>query len=113
MATFPSITPDYGLRKSSSPVVHQTRFGDGYSMRTTFGLNQDLKTYRVTFSNLTESDSDTIENFLVARAGREVFAWTPPNEGSSSKFICGSWDKTIPFLNRATINATFEQVAEP
>ena len=113
MPTFPSIDPDYGLRKDSNPVVHQTRFGDGYSMRTTFGINQDLKKYNLTFKNLTETDSDTIEVFLVARAGKESFDWTPPNEGSSSKFICSSWSKTIPYANIATITATFEQVAEP
>jgi len=29
------------------------------------------------------------------------------------KWICQQWDKSIPYLNRATINATFRQVFEP
>lgn len=112
MATFPSIDPSYGLSKSSSPRVLETRYGDGYSTRLVFGLNQDLKRYQLRFENISETDSDTIETFLVARAGQESFDWTPPGD-SAGKFICRNWNKTIPFHNRASISATFEQVAEP
>jgi len=113
MATFPSITPSYGLRKSSSPNVRQVQFGDGYSMRTVFGINQDLKFYNPTWNNISETDADTISTFLEARGGSESFEWTPPGESSSSKFICQSWSKSIPYLNRATIQASFQEVAEP
>tara|TARA_R100000781_G_scaffold28389_1_gene20983 strand:- start:2391 stop:2732 length:342 start_codon:yes stop_codon:yes gene_type:complete len=113
MATFPSITPDYGLRKNSKPNVRQVQFGDGYSMRTVFGLNQNLKKYNPKWTNISETDADTISDFLDARAGSESFDWTAPGESSASKFVCTSWGKTIPYKNRATIQATFEQVAEP
>ncbi len=113
MATFPAITPSYGIRKSSSPNVRQVQFGDGYSMRTVFGINQDLKMYSPSWKNISETDADTISTFLEARGGQESFDWTPPGEGSSSKFICQKWSKSIPYLNRATISATFEEVAEP
>ena len=113
MATFPSITPSYGLRKSSSPNVRQVQFGDGYSMRTVFGINQDLKSYNPTWNNISETDADTISAFLEARGGSESFDWTPPGESSSSKFICQSWSNSIPYLNRATIQASFQEVAEP
>ena len=113
MATFPAITPSYGLRKYSSPNVRQVQFGDGYSMRTVFGINQDLKVYSPLWKNISETDADTISDFLEARGGQESFDWTPPGEGSSSKFICQSWSKSIPYLNRATIQASFKEVAEP
>jgi len=112
MATFPSIDPSYGLSKSSSPRVLETRFGDGYSSRLVFGLNQDLKKYQLKWNNLSETDSDTIEDFLVARKGQESFDWTPPGD-SAGKYICRNWNKTIPYTNRASLSATFEQVAEP
>tara|TARA_R100001082_G_C4358402_1_gene158071 strand:+ start:1643 stop:2005 length:363 start_codon:yes stop_codon:yes gene_type:complete len=120
MATFPNPTttpaapqPSYGIRKSSSPVVKEVQLGDGYSMRTVFGLNQNLKTYSPSWQNLTETDADVISNFLDARGGNESFDWTPPGESSASKFVCQSWSKTIPYNNVATIQATFKQVAEP
>ena len=37
MATFPSITPTYGIQKSSAPNVRKVQFGDGYEKRFTLG----------------------------------------------------------------------------
>ena len=111
MATFPSITPTYGTRKTNSPLVKTTQFGDGYQQRVQFGLNQNPKVFSLTF-NVSETDADTIETFLDARGGTESFDFTPPGETSSSKFICKSWTKSMPYNNRATINATFEEVFE-
>ena len=113
MPTFPSISPDYGLQKSSTPTVRRVQFGDGYMARLKYGLNQDRKKYNLQFKNLTEADSDSVETFLEAREGAESFDWTPPGESSAGKFICPSWSKTIPYANRATIRATFEEVIEP
>jgi phage-related protein len=111
MATFPSITPTYGIQKTSQPNVRIAQFGSGYSQRTTFGLNQNPKVYNLTFE-VSETDADTIEDFLDARGGVENFDFTPPGESSSTKYICRNWSKSIPYLNRATIQATFEQVFE-
>ena len=111
MATFPSITPTYGIQKTSEPNVRIAQFGSGYSQRTTFGLNQNPKVYNLTFE-VSETDADTIEDFLDARGGVENFDFTPPGESSSTKYICRNWSKSIPYLNRATIQATFEQVFE-
>ena len=114
MAVFPSITPTYGVQKSSAPVTRKVRFGDGYEQFLTFGLNQNPKSFSLTFE-VSETDADTIETFLDARAANnmESFDFTPPGEGSSSKFVCEQWTKSIPYLNRATIQATFRQVFEP
>tara|TARA_R100000231_G_scaffold139589_1_gene121454 strand:- start:9308 stop:9646 length:339 start_codon:yes stop_codon:yes gene_type:complete len=111
MATFPAITPTYGTTKRSEPNVRIAQFGSGYSQRTTFGLNQNPKTFDLTFE-VSETDADTIEAFLDARGGVENFEFTPPGESSSMKFICRQWEKTMPYLNRATITATFDEVFE-
>ena len=111
MASFPSITPTYGIQKKSQPNVRIAQFGSGYSQRTTFGINQNPKIYDLTFE-VSETDADTIEDFLDARGGVENFDFTPPGESSSTKYICRNWSKSIPYLNRATIQATFEQVFE-
>lgn len=109
MADFPSINPTYGAQKTSQPKVRQVQFGDGYVQRLTFGLNQDPKVWNLTFE-VSETDADTIETFLEARGGAESFNWSPPDETSSYKWICLNWSKTIPYLNRATIQATFQEV---
>jgi phage-related protein len=112
MATFPSIESSYGLSKVSTPDVNIAKFGSGYSQRSTFGINQNLKSWSLRWENISEADSDTIETFLDARAGKESFDFTPPSESASAKYICRSWTKTIPYPNLASIQATFEQVAE-
>ena len=115
MATFPNISPTYGMRKTSSPKIRTTSFGDGYEFRALFGLplTQDPKVYDLTF-NVSETESDEIETFLDARANdSDSFTFTPPGESSSSEFVCESWSKSIPYKNRATIQATFRQVFEP
>ena len=113
MATFPSITPSYGIRKASAPIVRQVQFGDGYIQRTVFGLNQNLKSYSPKWNNISETDADTISDFLDARGGQESFDCTPPEESSSSKFLCQQWTKNMSTKGRATIQATFQEVAEP
>lgn len=113
MATFPSITPTYGAQKTSQPKVRTVRFGDGYEQRLTFGLNQNPKQWSLTW-NVSETDADTIETFLDARADDAAsFDWTPLDEATSYKWVCEQWSKSIPYNNRATITATFRQVFEP
>lgn len=109
MADFPSINPTYGAQKTSQPKVRQVQLGDGYVQRLTFGLNQDPKVWNLTFE-VSETDADTIETFLEARGGSESFNWSPPDESDSYKWVCLNWSKTIPYLNRATIQATFQEV---
>jgi len=113
MATFPSITPTYGVQKRSQPNTRIVQFGDGYEQRVTFGLNQNPKIFNLTFE-VSETDADTIETFLDARAVDSAsFTFTPPGESSSSKFVCESWNKSVPYLNRARVQATFREVFEP
>jgi len=124
MATFPSITPTYGQQKRSAPNTRTVRFADGYEHRILFGLaqHQNPKVFNFTF-NVSESDNfnstgissaDTIENFLDARANDSAsFDFQPPGEASSSKFVCETWNKSIPYSNRAIIQATFREVFEP
>ena len=115
MATFPSITPKYGQQKRSAPNTRVVRFADGFEHRILFGLaqHQNPKIFNFTFE-VNESDADVIETFLDARANdSDSFTFTPPGESSSSEFVCDSWNKSIPYLNRATIQATFREVFEP
>ena len=113
MATFPSVELSYGIQKSNRPNLRTAKFGDGYEQRVTFGINQNPKEWSLVWNNITETDSDTIENFLNARAGVEAFEWTPPDETTEYKWVCQEWQKKIDIPNRATINATFRQVFEP
>ena len=117
--TFPSINPTYGVQKRSAPRTTELQFGDGYVSRANFGLNQNPKIYQLTyevseldnFNSTGISSADTIENFLDDRAKDTAsFNFTPPGESTSSLFVCRQWTKSIPYLNRARIQVTFEEV---
>ena len=115
MATFPSITPTYGVQKRSAPNTRTVRFADGYEHRILFGLaeHQNPKVYTLTFE-VSETDADTIETFLDARANDSAsFTFTPPGESSASQYVCETWNKSIPYVNRARVQATFREVFEP
>jgi len=108
-------TPQYGVQKRSNPKKRTVRFADGYEHRILFGLDAHInpKIYALVFK-VSESDADKIEEFLDARAlDQASFDYTLPGEGSASKFVCEAWSKSIPYLNRATISATFREVFEP
>ena len=111
MPTFPDYKPRIGASKSSAPTVRSTKFGDGYEQRVRFGLNQDPKEWTLEW-NVTEAVSDEIETFLEARAGAESFDWTPPS-GGGTKWVCREWSRTLENYNNNSVQATFEQVAEP
>ena len=119
MATFPSITPAYGQRKRSQPNTRVVRFADGFEHRILFGLaqHQNPKIFNLTFE-VNESDADVIETFLDARANDSdsfdlPVDYLPGEDSTKFKFVCETWSKSIPFKNRATIQATFRQVFEP
>ena len=112
MATFPDVSPDYGASKSARPNVRIAQFGSGYSQRTTFGLNQDPKSWSLTWNYLEATDANSIEDFLEARGGVEAFEWTPPDDTTAYKWICREWTKAMPVGLRFTITATFDQVFE-
>ena len=119
MATFPSIKPTYGQQKRSAPKTRTVRFADGYEHRILFGLaqHQNPKVFQFKY-DVSETDADLIEGFLDARANdNDSFDfpedYLPGETASNFKFVCESWTKSIPFKNRATIQATFREVFEP
>lgn len=113
MATFPDFDPIYSANKSSQPFVHTVQFGDGYQQRLTVGLNQNPKEWRLTFE-LSDTDADTVEAFLDARAADQAsFDWSPPDTTTSYKWVCPDWSREMHNLERSRIDVTFKQVFEP
>jgi|TARA_R100000329_G_C7507712_1_gene178758 phage-related protein len=116
MATFPSVIPSYGMTKTAKPKTRTVRFADGYEHRLNFGLSahSNPKEYNFTWNNISESEADSIFDFLEERQNdNESFTYTPQGETSSMQFVCDTYNKTIPYNDRATVTATFRQVFEP
>ena len=107
------INPSYPLTEETSIAVTRVKFGSGYEMAVQFGLNQDLKKYRAIWTNITLAEKNSIQNFLEARKGTEVFTWTPPNHSSAKKYRCSDWQHTLVAANIYTFNADWVEVAIP
>ena len=112
MATFPITNPVYNTRINARPKVNTLSFGDGFEQRLTEGLNQNPLSVNLTFE-LSQTDANTAITFLNARveAGAS-FDYTLPSETSSRKFVCTSFPRSIPFLNRVTLSCVFREVFE-
>ena len=112
MATFHITNPVYNTRINARPKVNTLSFGDGFEQRLTEGLNQNPLSVNLTFE-LSQTDADTAITFLNARVEDGAsFDYTLPSETSSRKFVCTSFPRSIPFLNRVTLSCVFREVFE-
>ncbi len=112
MATFPITNPVYNTRINARPKVNTLSFGDGFEQRLTEGLNQNPLSVNLTFE-LSQTDANTAITFLNARVEDGAsFDYTLPSETSSRKFVCTSFPRSIPFLNRVTLSCVFREVFE-
>ena len=112
MATFPITNPVYNTRINARPKVNTLSFGDGFEQRLTEGLNQNPLSVSLTFE-LSQADATTAITFLNSRVEDGAsFDYTLPSETSSRKFVCTSFPRSIPFLNRVTLTCTFREVFE-
>ena len=113
MATFPITNPVYNTRINARPKVNTLSFGDGFEQRLTEGLNQNPLSVNLTFE-LSQTDANTAITFLNARVEDGAsFDYTLPSESTSRKFVCTSFPRSIPFLNRVTLSCVFREVFEP
>jgi len=105
--------PDYGAAKQSKAIVRQAKFGDGYSQRARFGINDIDENWQVTFTNRDQTEADEIEDFFQERAGTQSFSWLPPGEDAEQSFIATEWNKSVPHAGLYTITATFQRSYDP
>ena len=112
MATFPIANPVYNTRITPKPSVNVVSFGDGFEQRLTQGLNQNALSVNLVFE-LSQTDADTAITFLNSRIDDGAsFDYTLPSETSSRKFVCDSFPRSIPFLNRVRLSCVFREVFE-
>ena len=106
-----AFVPLYGTTKSNAPNTRIVKFGDGYEHRISYGLNQNAKTFNLTFE---VSEADTLTNFFdtIAVSGAN-FAYTVPTESAMNFVVEGNYRKTFTYNGRARIQVTFRQVFEP
>ena len=116
-------TPDRGLSYQSTPRVREAKFGDGYTQRTSYGLNSLNQSYSVAFTGRSKAEINAIVAFLEDKQGVESFEFTIPftgdgvtgNEDETERIvrvICKDWSQTYTYDQFYDLTATFERVYE-
>ena len=109
---FDNLKPVYNTRINTRPKVNVISFGDGFEQRLTEGLNQNPLSVNLVFE-LSQTDATSAIDFLNLRVDDGAsFDYTLPSESSSRKFVCTSFPRTIPFLNRVRLTCVFREVFE-
>lgn len=103
-------SPDLGAQQTTTPRVQQTKFGDGYELRVTKGINHKPKSWSVSFTRRPVEVKEIIA-FLDQRGGVEAFTWVDPM-GDSGTYVCREWNSSQQMLGVYVVTGTFEQVFE-
>jgi phage-related protein len=110
MATFTWV-PDRGVTRNIEMRVNEVSFGDGYSQRTDDGINPMNVDVPLSFTLRTKDEINSIDDFLVDKAGSQSFDWTNPR-GQNFKYICKSWAPTYNHDGDCSLTCTFKRVYE-
>lgn len=92
----------------AQPRVKKAQFGDGYSQRSSDGINSLLRIYSLTFADY-PALIEPIDAFFEQHAGVHAFWFTTPDTGRKIKVVCGQW-AGVRRSGWWDISATFEEV---
>jgi phage-related protein len=108
MTTTFSWVPQVGMANTVTPKIYSAVFGDGYTQRVGRGINNQARSYNLTFQKVLSADMDAIENFLIACGGTASFYWTPIN-ATIGLWLCATWTRTTQD-GYSQLTATFNEV---
>jgi len=87
-------SPDVNIKRTQKPNLKIAQFGDGYSQRTSFGLNQVVVSILLSYTNITQAQKETIEDFINDHNRGQAFLWQMPDEDEPRQWYFVSWDIT-------------------
>lgn len=104
-----SPSPDVNITRKRKPNVKVAQFGDGYSQRASFGLNQVKLEATLTYTNLVTEAKDIINDFAEAHDRGEAFYWQMPDEDAPRSWYLVGWDVTYLGYNHYTVILNIEE----
>lgn len=102
--------PNLGSQLSEKPRVTVTQYGDGYEARTKFLINNNPKSWELTFTNSLETHNEILK-FLREHEATDAFEWTDP-AGEKAVYVAREWTSRQVSLGIYEIQVTFDQVFE-
>jgi phage-related protein len=109
--SFPtSPPPDAPFDTPTNIGVLEAEFGDGYSQRSSPGINNSRKTVALTYTNVTRSERDSIRDFCTAHSHGEAFYFTLPDESTPRKWRLLDFKDTYLSSLYCTFNCNLKEV---
>ena len=93
MANLP-VTLSYGIALTQKYAVKRTKFGDGYSQRSTTQINTVRQQWSLVWTNVTKAEAQTLKDFFDGLAGTGTFDWVPEGSATSKKFSADNFNMT-------------------
>lgn len=103
-------SPDLGAELRITPSVSQVKFGDGYELRVSNGINSTPRMWSVAFTRST-SEAMEILTFLQQMEGKAAFNWVDPTNQLGA-YVCREWTSIQQAFGIYVVQAVFEQVFE-
>lgn len=103
--------PDYNPKEDVRTEVNETRFADGYSQRTSNGINNVVQRWTYNFTLRPRTEIQAIRNFLKARKGVSSFTLTNPY-GEEIRVVVKGWSTSLTHNGDCSATVTFDQVFE-
>lgn len=114
MALLPILTANasYGTPMDRKPKVRNVKFGDGYEENAPDGINNDPRSFSVTFGKRSNDEIADIATFIEQKAKlAQPFLWKPfPPFDTVGIFICRDWSFTADEFNSNAIHATLDEL---
>lgn len=85
-------SPDVNIKRTRKPNLKIVKFGDGYSQRNTFGLNQVAMEGSLSWSNINEAEKIILEDFAESHARGQAWLWEMPDEDEPRQWHLMSWE---------------------
>lgn len=104
----PDFAADFGYKSNTKTFS----FGDGYTGRMKFGINQQAETWNLQFRNRDNTERDQIRTFLRQARGETAFSWADPLTSVVGKYVCFEWSTQYNNHNNNDIQASFRRVFE-
>lgn len=98
-----------GVSADVAPRVNSAQFGDGYSQRSSDGLNADNQTFSGQFPSLSPANSKAVRDFFSAHKSTP-FLYALQLDAQQRKWIASKWSRTFVATNREAISFTLTEV---
>ena len=110
--TLPNIPMAYSPNFSEEPRRRVVSFGDGYSLRSSDGLNVVTTKVSVQWRSRSLIEMQILRNFFAVHQGVGYFLWTPTGYSNVQKWVCPqySWSPVKDAPGYWDFDANFEQV---